>query len=145
MATDTIISNAAAIAACDAIVDLLDAGSAAGHLKIYSAGSGVPADVDTAITDQVLLADLTLSDPAFGGAADNTGKATATASSITADSSANASGTAAFFRAEDSNGVARIQGTVGTSDCDLNLNSVAISSGAQVSITSWTFSVPEQV
>lgn len=145
MAADPIISNAAACAACNAIVDLLDAGTPPGLLKIYTAGSGIPADVDTALTDQTLLATLTLANPAaFGNAADDTGKATATANSITSDSSADATGTAAFFRATNAAGTAVIQGTVGTSSADLILNSVAISSGAAVSVTSWTFSVPEQ-
>lgn len=144
MATDTIITNAAALAACNAIVDLLDAGTPPGLLKIYTAGSGVPADADTALGDQTLLATLTLDNPAFGNAADGTGKGTATAGTITADSSADNSGTAAFFRATNAAGTCVIQGTVGTSGADLNLNSVAISAGASVSVTSWTFSVPEQ-
>jgi hypothetical protein len=143
MATDTIISNAAAIAACNAIVDLLDVGGG-GSIKLYTEGSGVPADVDTALSDQTLLATLPLAATAFGNAADNTGKATATAAAITSDSSADNPGTAAFFRACDAAGTAVIQGTVGTSGADLNMNSVAISSGATVSISSWTFSVPEQ-
>lgn len=144
MAIDTIITNNAAKAACDAIVDLLDAGASAAKIKIYTAGSGIPADADTAITDQTLLAELTCSDPAFGAAADGTGKATATASSITTDSSADNSGTAAFFRACDSNGNCVIQGTCGESNADMILNDTAIVSGLPVSITSWTFSVPEQ-
>lgn len=142
MAVDTIISNTAAIAACDAIVDLLDGGAGAGKLKIYDGTP--PADVDAALSGNTLLAELALSDPAFGAASDNTGKATATASSITSDTSADATGTASFFRAEDSNGVEVIQGTVGTSDADLVLNSTSISAGVEVQVTSWTFSVPEQ-
>lgn len=142
MAVDTIIVNSAAIAACNAIVDLLDAGSGAGKLKIYS--GTVPTDADAALAGNTLLAELTLSDPAFGNAADDTGKATATASSITADSSADATGTASFFRATDSDDNVVIQGTCGTSDADLVLNSTSIQSGVEVQISSWTFSVPEQ-
>lgn len=138
MATNCIISNAAAIAQCNATVDLLDGGS----IKIY-AGT-VPADTDTAITDQTLLAQLTYGTPAFGDAADDTGKATATANSITADSSANATGTATFFRACTSAGTAVRQGTVGTATSDLVLNSVQISAGAEVSATADTYTVPEQ-
>ena len=144
MAVDTIITNAAAIAACNAIVDLLDVGSGTAAIKIYTAGSGIPADVDTAISDQVLLATLPLANPAFGAAADGTGKATATANAVTADSSADATGTAAFFRAVDRDGLAVIQGTVGTSSADMVLNTVSIVSGVEVSISAWTFSVPEQ-
>lgn len=141
MAADAIISNAAAIAACDAIVDLLDSGGA-GTIKIYE--GTVPADVDEAISGQTLLATLTLSNPAFGGAADGTGKATATADSITDDTSAAATGTASFFRGCDNGGTAVIQGTVGTADADMVLDDVNIIAGGTVSITSWTFSFPEQ-
>lgn len=140
----TKITNAAAKAACDAVVDLLDAGAGAGTLKIYSAGSGVPANADDAITDQVLLATLTLSDPAFGNAADINPGARATASAITGDSAADATGTAAFFRALDSNGVVVIQGGVGTSGQELNLNTVSLVSGVAVDVTSWTHTQPEQ-
>ena len=137
----TFITNAAAIAACDAIVDRLDAGAGAGKLKIY-AGS-VPADADASLGAATLLATLTLSDPAFGNAVDNTGKATATANAITSDTAADATGTASFFRATDSNDLAVIQGSVGTSGQNLNLNSVAIQVGAEVGVTAWTYSVNE--
>lgn len=140
MATAARITNAAAIAACNAIVDLLDAGAGAGKLNIYS--GSVPADADAA-NGGTLLAQLTLSDPAFGNAADNTGKATATAATITDDSSADATGTASFFRATDSDNNVVIQGTVGTSAADLVLDNTSINAGQTVSVTSWTFSVSE--
>jgi len=142
MATATKTSNAAAIAACDAIVDLLDAGGA-GSIKIYDVGGGIPADVDTAISDQTLLAQLTLSATAFGAAADGTPGGIATAAAITADSSADATGTASFFRACNNGGTAVIQGTCGTSAADLILDSLSIVAGGTVSISSWTFTVPE--
>lgn len=140
MATNTRISNAAAIAACDAIVDLLDAGAGAGYIEIRTGAQ--PADPDTAASG-TLLATLTCSDPAFGAAADAAPGATATASSITDDSSADATGTAGYFRAYDSDDNAIIDGEVGTSGADMNLNSVSISSGATVSVTSWTVTMPE--
>lgn len=141
MALATRISNAAAKAACDAIVDLLDAGAGAALLRIYDGTQAT--DPDTAIGAQVLLAELTCSDPAFGSAADANPGGRATASAITTDASANATGTASWFRAVDSNGVAVIDGSVGTSGADLNLNTVSIVSGASVAVTSWTFTVPE--
>ncbi len=141
MANNTKISNAAAKAACDAIVDLLDGGAGAGTVKIYTGSQ--PADPDTAVGGQTLLATLTLSDPAFGNAADANPGGIATANAITGDSSADATGTAAWFRAADSNGVAVIDGSVGTSSADLVLGSVAIQAGVQVNITSWTVTVPE--
>jgi hypothetical protein len=143
MAVDTRIANALAITCCDAIVDSLDAGAGAGLLRIYD--GTIPTDVDTAVGAQTLLAELTLSDPAFGAAADVAGVgARATANAITGDTSANATGTASWFRAVDSSGNAKIDGTVGTSSADLVLGSVAIQSGVAVNVTSWTFTVPEK-
>jgi archaellin len=60
-----------------------------------------------------------------------------TSSTITADSSADATGTASFFRCLDSNANVVLQGTVGTSGADLNLNSVSITSGDNVAVTSF--------
>lgn len=137
------ISNAAAIAACDAIVDRIDLGSgtATGLLKIYS--GTVPTDADTALGAQVLLGTLTMTNPAFGAAADIAPGARATAATITEDSTADATGTASFFRIVNRDGTVIIQGTVGTSGADLNLNSVAIQAGAAIQVTSLTFTIPE--
>ncbi len=134
------IANDSALAACNAVVDLVDAGSGAGTIRILTGSA--PADADASQTG-TLLATLTFSDPAFGAAADDTPGAIATANSITADSSADATGTATYFRALDSDANVIFQGTVGTSGEDLNLNSVAITAGAEVSITSLTYSHPE--
>lgn len=135
------ISNLQAIVICDAVVDSVDAGAGPGVLRIYS--GSVPALVDTALGAQVLLAQLTMSDPAFGAAFDANPSATATASAITDDTAADATGTASFFRILDSNGVVRIQGTVGTSGAELIMNSVAIQIGALVKVTSLTVTMPE--
>lgn len=141
MANATRISNAAAKAACDAIVDLIDAGAGAGKLRIYDGSQ--PADPDTAVSTQTLLAELTLSDPAFGAAADASPGGRATASTITEDSSANATGTASWFRVVDSDGNAIIDGSVGTSGCDLNLVTTSIVATQPVQISSWTVTMPE--
>ena len=141
MATNTTISNAAAKAACDAIVDLLDAGAAAGKLQVYDGSQ--PADPDTAVTTQTKLAELTLSDPAFGDAADDNPGGKATANAITDLSTADATGTAAWFRAVDSDGTAIIDGSVGTSSADLILDSVSITAGQTVKVNSWTITMPE--
>ncbi len=141
MAAATRISNAAAIAACNAIVDLIDAGSGAGKLRIYDGTQ--PAGPDVAVSDQTLLAELTLSDPAFGAAADANPGGRATADTITGDTSANATGTASWFRAVDSDGNAVIDGSVGTSDADLILVTTSIVAGQPVEVTSWTVTMPE--
>jgi len=111
MALDPKQSIAAVNAALDAKCALLDGGT----LKIYTAGSGIPAATATAISDQVLLATLTLGDPAFNAASG--GVATAIAFMGAA---AVATGTAAFFRLLTSADVAVFQGTAGTSGCDCN-------------------------
>lgn len=130
----TRISTAARNAACDAIVDLLDAGAGAGTLKIYTGSQ--PASAQDAETG-TLLATFTLPDPVFGAAA--TGVATANAIS---NATGAAAGTAGWFRAEDSTGANVIDGSVGTSGADLNLNTTTISVGLTVSITSWTVTMP---
>lgn len=141
-ALDTRMSNAAALAACNAVVDLVDAGAGAGVLRIYTGTP--PTDVDAAETG-TLLAELTMSDPAFGNCADDAPGATATAGAIAADPSANATGTAGYFRVDDSNGNAVLQGDVSATGGggDLQLNSTSISSGVTVSVSSYTYTQPE--
>lgn len=113
-----------------------------GYLRIYE--GAIPATANTALTSQVLLAE-----PRFAA----TGIATTingvlTANALTADSSANASATtgATFYRAFRSDGTTVIsQGTVGTvgSNSDCELNSVMIQSGAEVSVSSFTHTIPK--
>lgn len=134
MAFNTQVSDAAANAACNAIAALCNSG----FLRIYD--STQPANANTAISGQVLLAELTFGSTAFGTAA----AGVCTANAITADSSANATGTASFFRVFKTDGTSVVyDGTVGTSGCNLNINSVAIQIGANVSVTSLTFSILE--
>lgn len=115
-------------ARADLIDDAANGGSGAALIRIYD--STRPATGGTATT---LLAELTASDPMFGAAASGV----LTASAITADASANATGTATWFRVVDSAGTFVMDGNVGTSGSDLNLNSVSISSGQNVAITSF--------
>jgi hypothetical protein len=111
---------------CDAFVDALDAGAGAALLKIYNAAFAA------------LLAQLTFSDPAFGAAA----AGVATANPITDDASADASGTAALLRLQDSTPTTVAEGTVSTSGADLNLNTTSITAGDRVSCTSATVTMP---
>lgn len=112
----------------DLIDDAVNGGAGAGLLRIYDGSR--PATGGAATT---LLAELTFSDPAFGAAS----AGVLTASAITADSSANATGTASWFRVVDSDATFVMDGNVGTSGSDLNLNSTSISSGQNVSVTSF--------
>lgn len=102
-------------------------------LRIYDGTP--PADANTSLAGNTLLAELACS-ATFAAAASS---AQLTANSITADSSADATGTATFFRLLTSGGTAQVQGTVGTSGADLNLNTTSIVAGAQVSVSSMVF------
>lgn len=105
-----------------------------GHLMIYDGAQ--PSTADTALGAQVLLADLSLNATAFAAAS----AGSKAAGAITQDSSANATGTAAWMTlvATARTTVGTIDGSVGTSGANLNMNSVAISSGAAVSCSSLT-------
>ena len=104
-----------------------------GYIRIYDGTQAATAD--TAVGAQVLLAELRFGATAFGSGS----AGVATANAITADSSANATGTASWFRCLKSDGTTVIyDGSVGTATADLILNTVSIVSGASVSITSLT-------
>ena len=100
-----------------------------GLIRIYDGSR--PATGGTATT---LLAQLTCSSTFAAGASSGV----LTLNSITADSSADATGTATWFRITTSGGTAVIDGSVGTSGSDLNLNTTSIVSGANVAISSFT-------
>ncbi len=53
-----------------------------------------------------------------------------------------ATGTAGYFRVKASGGTAKIDGTVGTSGADMNLATVALSSGATLDLGVPSFAVP---
>lgn len=103
-----------------------------GLLRIYSGTQ--PTDPDTALSGNTLLAELALSATFAAGASGGV----LTASSITADSSADNTGTATFASLVTSGGTRKVDMSVGTSGADLNLNTTSIVSGAQVSVSSMT-------
>ena len=105
-------------------------------LRLYSGTQ--PANANTALSGNTVLAELTCN-ATFAPAASG---GVVTLNSITNDSSANATGTATFFRLFRSDGTTVIcDGEVGTSGSDLNINSTSISSGAAVAVTSATFTI----
>lgn len=118
------LETSARNAACDGIVDLIDAGAGAGTLVFETSG-----DVE--------VATLTFSDPAFGAAATGV----ATASPITADSSATG-GTVAQASAYDSNSAKVIEFTVATSGADINISSTAVTATESVSCDPLTVTMP---
>lgn len=104
------------------------AGNAA-LLRIYDGSR--PATGGTATT---LLAELTCGTP-FAAAAVN---GVLTLGAITQDSSANATGTASWFRIVKADGTTHVlDGNCGTSGSDLNLTTLSIVSGQPVSISSF--------
>jgi hypothetical protein len=134
MANNPKYTNLAVNTKADALAALLNGGK----LRIYDGTQ--PATADTGITTQVLLAELTFGSPAFGAAV----AGVAAANAITQDADADATGTATWFRALKSDGTtAVLDGSVGTSGADLNLNSVAIQIHAAVSVSSFTLTEPK--
>ena len=130
MALNPTLANVAANAEADAACALANMG----WLRIYDGSQ--PANADTAVSTQNILAELRFSATAFGASS----AGVANANAITADSSANTTGTAAWFRVFKSDGTTALwDGSVGTSGCNLNLDNVSIVIGGVISVTAFTF------
>lgn len=129
MALDTQLSDLSVNTAADAWGALANSGK----LRLYSGTK--PATADTALSGNTLLAELTMNATAFGAAVSGV----LTANAITPDSSADASGTATFFRLFKSDGTtALLDGTVGTSGTNLVIATTSISAAQTVSCSSFT-------
>jgi hypothetical protein len=113
---------------------------ASGKLVLYS--GTFPATADASGAGLTVLATLNLSATAIGTPAQNSGvSAVGTFNAITSATAA-ATGTATTFRLTTSGGTVVGQGSVGTSSADLILNTVSITSGSTVAITSATLTQP---
>ena len=100
-------------------------------IRLYDGSQ--PANANTAISTQTLLVSLTI---AGGFGTDSNG--TITLGAVTSGTAV-ASGTASFFRIVKSDGTTVVMdGSVGTSGSDLNLNTTTIASSQTVSITAGT-------
>jgi hypothetical protein len=132
------LSTATQNALADTVTAQIDAGAAAGTIEIYD--GSMPADANTAPSGQTLLGTLTFNDPSFGAA--STG--TITANAITADASADATGTASWGRIldSDSNVIAHFDVTGSGGGGVMELNSTSITAGGEISVTSFTFTMP---
>lgn len=107
-----------------------------GYLRIYDGTQATNAD--TALGAQVLLAELRFSATAAPAASNGL----ITFNAMTADASANAAGTASWYRALASDGTTVVMdGSVGTATSNLVLNSVSITLGANVSVSAFTHDV----
>jgi hypothetical protein len=132
------VSAATGNAILDALRVKMDAGSGASTLKFYTGTQ--PAGPDTAVSTQTLLGTLTFTDPAAPSASSKT----LTFSTITQDSSADATGTATWARVLDSDGNAIFDCDVGESGdgATITLNSKSIVSGGPISISSFVLTYP---
>ena len=121
------LATSARNGAVDGVVDLVDAGAAAGKL-IFAASN------DTTV------AALTFSDPAFTAGGSQTA-GVATANAITSDTNA-AGGTVAKGRLQDSDAGTVVAVTVSTSGADINLSSLTVGAGDTVAVSSLTVTMP---
>lgn len=122
------------LASRNAILDLLTTNI--GTSAIFNLYAGTqPADTSAATTaaNAIVAALAFPSTNAFGTAA----AGVITANTITSDSSA-AGGSANWFSITKSTGLRVIDGSIGTSGADLNLNSQTITTGAAVAISAFT-------
>jgi hypothetical protein len=97
-------------------------------LRIYSGTRPATGGTETTVLAG-LVCNATFAPAASGGVL--------TLNAITADASADSSGTATWFRILTSGATPKIDGDVGTSGSDLNLNSTSITAGGTVSVTSF--------
>lgn len=139
--TQSIIHKAsAAVPGLNAVVDQLDSAASA-IIRIYANSGNIPTSCE-APASGTMLASLVMSDPAFGSASSVTSGAQVAAAAITTNSSAEATGSATYYRASKSDGSAIMQGDVGTSGSNMTLNTVSIQQGAEVQITSFLVTFP---
>jgi hypothetical protein len=135
----TRITQAAAKASLDSLTALLNSGT----LEIRTGTQ--PATANTAASG-TLLGTLTLGATAFG-AATTASPSVATANAITSDTSADANGTAGWFRAYRSagnGGAAVIDGSISLSGGggDMIMDDTTIVLGGVIAVSSWTISMP---
>lgn len=117
-------STAVKTARLNAVVAQIDAGAGPGTIEIGTTAMGT------------VLAVLTMADPCGTVSGD---VLTFDFDPDISDTSANATGTAAAAQIKDSNGTVCISGlTVGTSGSDINLDSVSITAGQTVTLTTGT-------
>lgn len=144
-ALNTRIAVAAAIAMCTSMVIRMDEGSLGGVAQGRTGAQ--PAFPDTLVTGTNLFT-VTCSDPAFGAPVDVSPGARATANAITPDASADATGTLGYCRGSSSNVAdtpltAHIDGEAGLATADFIFNTLNIVAGAEVSLLSWTVTMPQ--
>lgn len=139
------INTASRNAAVAAVAALVDGGSGAGVLRVYTGSQ--PATPATSPTGTLLL-EMPLSDPAFGSP--STGVVTLDITPAVTDDGIT-TGTAGWFRICDSTeaagtGLGVIDGSVTATGGggDLTLSTTSITTGLTVTVTSMTLTMPAQ-
>jgi hypothetical protein len=118
-------------ASTDAITALCNSG----YLRIY--GGVQPDSPEESVTGQTLLAELRFAEIAFEGSLNGVG----VANNIVSDISNKNSGKATWFRVFASDGsTAILDGSIGRSGCDINMNTVNVQKDARTDITSFSIS-----
>ncbi len=133
------LATATRNALADSFDTATNGGSAAATIKLYSGTQ--PADANTALSGNTLLATFTLDNPAFGAASGGVITLGGTPRSTTGA----AAGTATFARCETggTGGIGTVfDCDVGTASATLILNTTTISVGVNVSITAGTVTMP---
>jgi hypothetical protein len=119
------------------MLDAIDASANSGYLRFYSGTQ--PATPETALSGNTLLAQCTI-------AADSMAAASAGSkafNAITADTSADATGTCTFARLFASDGTTALADfSVGTSGEAINFPTVSFVAGAQIGVSSLTIAIP---
>lgn len=132
MAANPKFSNVMVNAEANAVGDALNTG----YIRIYDGSQ--PADADTAVGAQVLLAELRFNADAFGAAV----AGLITANAITSDASANATGTASWARILASDGTTVwFDGSVGTSNANVVIATTSIVAATVVSCSALSLQV----
>lgn len=116
----------------------------AGTLKGYS-GTTVPTNVSESNAGDILLFECPFSASSFGAITDQNPNAQATANTVTADTSANATGTCNYFRIENGNSEEVLQGSAGEAadSTDMTLDDKNIVLGNLVGASTITLTQPE--
>lgn len=130
------INQVMSIEAVNSQAEALAALANNGYIRIYDGTQ--PATADTAVSSQVLLAELRLADPAFSDPIAGVMNTT----TITPDNDAKATGIASWcrFLAEDETPL--FDGSVGLLNSLLIINSVSIQQHAVVSISNYEHAIP---
>lgn len=134
----TRISDATANALVDAVCGRADAGAGAATIQIRTGSQ--PATADTTATGTV-VATVTCSDPAFGA---SSSRSAALAGVPKSDTSADATGTAGWFRILDSNGATVLDGdctSTATGTGNMLIDNPALVAGQTFTISALTISV----